>query len=110
LNDHLKAGTKATAVYIGKMVQPYKPITERDDDKAHIDSSAIPNIHFCFANPEHKFIVDKVLQPGSGVTYDLFTEIAPEDAEVAAVEPEVDEEGNPIPVPVKEPEEVLPKF
>lgn len=32
LNDHLKVGTKATAVYIGKMVQPKKPINDRDDD------------------------------------------------------------------------------
>lgn len=92
------------------MVQPKKPISDRDDDKAHIDTSATPNIHFGYANPEHKFIIDKVLQPGSGVTYDLFNEVPTEDADVAAAEPELDEEGNPIPVPVKEPEEVLPKF
>lgn len=111
LNDHLKVGTKATAAYIGKMIQPKKPITDKDDDKAHIDSAATPNIHFCYANPEHKFLIDKVLQPGTGVTYDLFNDAPAEEGDVpAAVEPELDEEGNPIPVPEKEPEEVLPKF
>ncbi len=105
----MKVGTKATAVYIGKMVQPKKPINDRDDDQAHIDSSATPNIHFCYANPEHKFLIDKVLQPGKGVTYEVFNE-TPVEEEAAAVEPELDEEGNPIPAPPKDPEEKLPKF
>lgn len=108
LNDHLKAGSKATAVYIGKMVQPKKPITDKDNDQAHIASDATPNIHFGFANAEHSFIVDKVLQPGSGVTYELFEDKPVEAAETA--EPELDEEGNPVPVPEKPYEETLPKF
>jgi len=53
LNDHLKVGTEATAVYIGKVVQPFKAIKENDNDKAHLDKSAPNHIHFCYANPEH---------------------------------------------------------
>jgi hypothetical protein len=54
-------------------------------------------------------LVDKILAPGSGVTYDLFVDTPAEGEEVPAEEPQLDEEGNPIPVPEKEPEEVLPK-
>ena len=54
-------------------------------------------------------MVDKILAPGSGVTYDLFVDTPAEGEEVPAEEPQLDEEGNPIPVPEKEPEEVLPK-
>ena len=50
-----------------------------------------------------------MLQPGKGVTYDVFNE-TPVEEEAVAVEPELDEEGNPIPAPVKEREEKLPKF
>lgn len=54
-------------------------------------------------------MIDKVLPPGSGVTYDLFVDAPPEEHEEKP-EPELDEEGNPIPVePVPEPEK-LPKF
>jgi len=60
----LKAGTGATAVYIGKLVQPKKRIRENDNDEAHIDNSAQPVLQFGYANAEHKFIVDKILTPG----------------------------------------------
>jgi uncharacterized phage infection (PIP) family protein YhgE len=46
LNDHLKQGTKATAVYIGKVVKAKKAIKESDNDKAHIDKNAESHIHF----------------------------------------------------------------
>lgn len=108
LNDHLKEGTKATAVYIGKMVLPKNKIGETDNDTAHINNDATPQIQFCYADPEHAFLVDKVLAPGTGVTYDLFTDKPVEEEE--AKEPELDEEGNPIPVKEKEPEEVFPRY
>lgn len=44
LNDHLKEGTKATAVYIGKMVSPMNKIGETDNDTAHLNSEATPQI------------------------------------------------------------------
>lgn len=55
-------------------------------------------------------MVEKVLQPGTGVTYDLFN-ASEEPAEEAAAEEEeqLDDDGNPIPRPPKEPVEILPK-
>lgn len=107
LNDHLRVGTKATACYIGKMVLPKNKISDTDLDNAHVNAEATPQIQFGYADPDHKFLIDKILAPGSGVTYDLFVDTPAE--EVPAEEPQLDEEGNPIPVPEKEPEEVLPK-
>lgn len=40
LVDFLKQFTKATAVYIGKLVSPKKSIGEADDDTAHLDPDA----------------------------------------------------------------------
>lgn len=40
LNDHLKVGTNAHAVYIGRMVKPKRPIDEADNDKAHLNTEA----------------------------------------------------------------------
>jgi hypothetical protein len=37
LAEFLKDFTKSTAVYIGKMVSPKKPIGDDDDDRAHFD-------------------------------------------------------------------------
>lgn len=108
MNDHLQVGTKATAVYIGKMVLPKKSINDTDNDQAHIQADAVPHINFGYADPEHNFIVDKILKPDQGVTYELFNDAPPEEAEAEAA-PEVDDEGNEIPKPVKEPEEILPK-
>ena len=36
LVDHLKEFTDSTAVYVGKVVLPIKPITEGDNDTAHV--------------------------------------------------------------------------
>jgi len=54
----LVEGTGATAVYIGQVVQPHKPITDSDNDKAHIDKNAPNHIHFGFADSGHQFMVD----------------------------------------------------
>jgi hypothetical protein len=40
LANYLKDFTHATAVYIGKLVSPKKPITDEDDERAHIDEEA----------------------------------------------------------------------
>jgi len=50
LTDRLKKMTKATAVYIGKLVQPKKSIEDNDNDKAHIDKDAERVINFLSAN------------------------------------------------------------
>ena len=40
LTDHLKEHTGATAVHIGKLVSPKKPIKDEDNDTAHIDTES----------------------------------------------------------------------
>ena len=40
LTDHLQEFTKASSVYIGKLVHPKKAIEEGDNDKAHIDKDS----------------------------------------------------------------------
>ena len=61
LVTYLKEHTESTAVYIGKVVKPKKPITDESDDKAHIDEEAQPQIQFINSSPEHDFMVDKIL-------------------------------------------------
>ena len=46
LMDHLQDTTGATAVYIGKLVAPKKPIEDGDDDEAHVDDSSEKILHF----------------------------------------------------------------
>jgi len=50
LTDRLKKMTNATAVYIGKVVQPKKAIQENDNDRAHIDRDADHVITYLSAN------------------------------------------------------------
>ena len=83
LTDHLKQYTSSEAVYIGKLVQPKKPIDEGDNDEAHIDKTSETCIHFSHANAEHDFLVDQKLTRGDGLTFDVF-----EDSK--------DEAGNPV--------------
>ena len=61
LVDHLKGFTNSTAAYVGKLIQPTKPIKEDSDDTAHIDPDAEKIIRFSNANSEHSFLVDKTL-------------------------------------------------
>jgi hypothetical protein len=72
LTNHLKKYTNASAVYIGKLVSPKKAITDQDDDSAHIDDASDKIIHFSHADEEHDFIVEQVLNKGSGLTFDVF--------------------------------------
>lgn len=58
----MKEFTQATAVYVGKLVSPKKPITDEDDDKAHIDEEAQKIIHFLNVTSGHEFMVDKILK------------------------------------------------
>lgn len=62
LADFLKQFTSATAVYIGKLVAPKKPIKDDDDDKAHIDLDVQQIIHYLNATDGHEFLVDQILK------------------------------------------------
>ena len=66
--------TNGTAVYIWKLVQPNKPITDSDNDKAHIDKEAEKVIHFMHSTKEHQFMIDKILRKDQGLTFDVFNE------------------------------------
>lgn len=80
LVNHLKDFTGSTAVYIGKVVKPKKAITDEDDDKAHVDEAAQPQVQFMNASGEHEFMVDKILKQDEGITYDLFKDDGEGDA------------------------------
>lgn len=92
-------------------MQPKKPIKDSDNDKAHIDKQAPNHIHFGYADKEHEFIVDQILEPGCGLTFDVFEEEkVPAEGEEIKPKIELDDEGNPVP-PIKFNEgEVVPKF
>jgi len=51
-------------VYIGKLVAPKKPISEDDDEQAHInfDQEDSRIIHFLHATKGHEYLVDKILR------------------------------------------------
>lgn len=74
----MKSFTKATAVYIGKLIQPNKPIKEDSDDTAHHDFDADRVVRFTHANPEHSFLVDKILNKDQGLTFDVFKDVIEE--------------------------------
>lgn len=57
LADHLKEHTNATAVYIGKLIQPNRPIKDDSVDTSHIDMEGEKVVRFGFANKEHAFLV-----------------------------------------------------
>lgn len=50
---YLKDQTNSTAVYIGKVVKPLKKIKEGDNDTAHLNPDAQPEIQFLNANNDH---------------------------------------------------------
>ena len=62
LVDYLKMRTSSTAVYVGKLVSPKRPISDEDDETAHIDEEAAKIIHFMHATQGHEYLVDKVLK------------------------------------------------
>ena len=81
LINYLKDNTESTAVYIGKVTKPKKQITDEDNDKAHIDDGAEPQIQFTNVTSQHEFMVDKILLQTQGITYDLFREEPPKEEE-----------------------------
>lgn len=89
LVDHLQDFTGATAVYIGKLVAPKKPIQEGDDDEAHIDNDSPQILNFCNANKSHKFLVDQVLNKEEGLTFDVFKEVEVPDGDLEETKAEV---------------------
>lgn len=93
LVGHLKDNTGSTAVYVGKIVKPIKPIKEGSFDTDHLDTGADKEIQFKHASGDHQYLEDKVLKQDQGITYqELFN----------TPDPEVD--------PEAPPKENLPKY
>lgn len=72
LADFLKEQTQSTAVYIGKLVQPKKPIGPEDDERAHIDEDAKSMIQYLNATEGHDYMVGQTLKEEQGLTFDVF--------------------------------------
>lgn len=72
---------------------PTKKIKEDDDDRAHIDADAQNIIHFLNASKGHEYLVDAVLKPDQGLTFDVFKDPEGAPAEEAPAE---GEEGKPV--------------
>jgi len=53
LADHLKEFTDSTAVYIGKLLSPKRPVGDGDFEDAHIDEAAEKIINFLHATDDH---------------------------------------------------------
>ena len=81
-------------MYVGKLEHPRVPIEDGDNDKAHVDRDAAKVIRYIHAFPDtHKYIIDKTLKPGVGISHDVFN--AP-DLTARTGKPEGDaEEGDP---------------
>jgi hypothetical protein len=79
-------------VYIGQLVKPSREINDDDDDQAHIDKDSPLIINFIQTSTGHEFMKDRVLLSREGLSHTVFEE-------VPVVQPELDENGDPIPIP-----------
>ncbi|CAI2360915.1 unnamed protein product [Moneuplotes crassus] len=98
LSDHLQGFTSylqehtgATGVYIGKLIKPFKKITDDDNDTAHEDPEAPEIIKYIHATPDHDFLIDKTLNPDQGLTHEIFK---PEEPKEDEAPPEGEGEGD----------------
>ena len=82
LTSQLHTHTKATAVYIGKLVSPKKPIGDEDDDMAHIDADSEKLVQFTDASDEFGFLIDQTLKKDMGLTFDVFQDAVDEEGKV----------------------------
>lgn len=93
--DFIAENTGATGVYIGRLVQPRKPIEDDAGDNDHIDEEAPKVIQYTHATASHKFMIDRVLTPETGpISHSCFEEQAEEDNPASE---EDDGEGNTAP-------------
>ena len=93
LVDHLQQATSSTAVYIGKLVSPKKPIQEADDDEAHLDNESEKCLLFQKSDKDHRFIVDSILEKSQGLTFDVFKDPEPDENAEPPAEGEVQDQG-----------------
>ncbi len=75
-------------MYLGFVERLKKPITDESNDKAHIDESQPVMIRYIAANPDHAFMLDKMVKLEDSYTHSLFQKIAAD----AAAQPSPDAE------------------
>ena len=61
LAEHLREFTNSTACYIGELVGPTKPISDGDDDTAHIDTDNEKIIKYLNATKEAESVLGQIL-------------------------------------------------
>lgn len=113
LVEYLKELTKSTAVYIGKYEPLKRRIKSDDDDKAHISEEGEKYVVYSHATEGHKYLVNKVLRPDQGVTFDVFKddEEVPENEEQQQQQEVGEENENEEQQQVyQEPKEKFPKY
>lgn len=79
--NHLHEFTKATGVYIGKLIKPNKEINEDDNDTAHQNPDAPELIRYVHANMTQDFLLDKTLSQDQGLSHDVFKAPEPKEGE-----------------------------
>ena len=105
---YIKEHTQATGVYIGKLIKPFKEITDDDNDEAHIDPEATEIIKYIHATPDHDFLIEKTLSPEQGLTHEVFKAEEPKEGEEDAEKEEENKEGEGDQEP-KEPPKKIPQ-
>ena len=105
LVQFIQEQTKATGVYVGKLVYPEKEIDEDADDKAHLDEEAPKVIKFLHASKGHEFMEGVVLsQEQAQLSHAVFAE-----SEEAEGEGEGNESGDEQPLSAK-PKDIIDTF
>ena len=67
--QQLNTLTNSTGVYIAQYDKRFKPITEEDDEFAHIVDQDV--LKYVYYSDDHDFLKNKVLEPETGVAYDV---------------------------------------
>jgi hypothetical protein len=75
LADFIEENTKATGVYIAKLVHQRKKIDEDALDNAHIDEEVPKVLQYTHTSKGHEFMTQKFLTPETGpITHGVFSE------------------------------------
>jgi len=101
LAEYIKSSINATGVYIARLEQTKKEISEDGNDTAHIDESGQQIIKFLSATNDHQFMIDKTLSMNEGITPDVFNP-----QEKSNVQPKVEEQDENKEVEVKQDKEI----
>jgi hypothetical protein len=79
--DTLKTKFNLSGVYVCELDLPRKEVNfeKEDDETAHLDQNLPRILRYVAASHESRFLIDKTLQPETGVTYEVLKEQVPDD-------------------------------